>query len=116
VIAHDGLGMAYDGSGNFIEAVKTYMRALRIAPNSADTRTNLGMTYYNLGSYAEATKAFNQALQIDPTNVQAHYGLGLVYIDLRYKDLALNQVEALENSERKDLAASLLERVERYCE
>jgi Tfp pilus assembly protein PilF len=74
------------------------------------------MTYYNLGSYTEATKAFNQALQIDPTSVQAHYGLGLVYVDLRCKDLALDRVEVLENSGQKDVAASLLERVERYCE
>ncbi|HXI23817.1 MAG TPA: tetratricopeptide repeat protein, partial [Pyrinomonadaceae bacterium] len=101
---------------NFIEAIKTYMRALRLAPNSVDTRTNLGMAYYNIGSYAEATKAFNQALQIEPESVQAHYGLGLVYIDLRRKDLALSEVEALENSGRKDVAASLLERVERQCE
>jgi Flp pilus assembly protein TadD len=111
VKAYNDLGMAYDCAGNFLEAIKVHMKALRLEPDSIEVRNNLGMTYYNMGSYTDAIKAFNQALQIEDDSVQAHYGLALVYIDLRRKDSAMEEHEALKNLGQAEVAANLLDEI-----
>jgi Flp pilus assembly protein TadD len=82
------LGISYDRSGRFLDALKTYMKALRFSPDDIALRNNLGQAYFNIGSYREAIKAFQQALHLDPNDAMAHYWLGLVYLDLNDKKMA----------------------------
>jgi tetratricopeptide (TPR) repeat protein len=89
------------------------MKALRLKPDSIDVRNNLGMAYYNIGSYCEATKAFKQALRFKDDNVQAHYGLALVHIDLRLRESALEEHNALVNLGQTQVAAQLLDEIHR---
>jgi Flp pilus assembly protein TadD len=110
---YNELGMAYDSKGKVVEAIKMYMKALRLKPESIDIRNNLGMAYYNVGSYAEATKAFHQALQIKKDSGQAHYGLALVHIDQRLKEPALEEHQVLKNLGEVEIAAQLLDEINR---
>ena len=78
-------------SGQFVNALKVYTKAIVLAPQDAELRNDLGLVYFNIGSYAEAIKAFKQALDIESHNARAHYCLGLVYLDLGDIQMALEE-------------------------
>ena len=104
---------AHAAAGNFLEAIKTYMRVLRLTPDSIETRNDLGMAYFNIGGYTEAAKAFNQALQIQESNVRAHFGLGLVYVDLRRRELAMTEHTTLQDMGEEKMALLLMDHINR---
>jgi tetratricopeptide (TPR) repeat protein len=113
VEAYNNLGVALTNTGQCLEAIKTYMKAIRLKPDYLEAHNNLGMAYYNWGSYPEAIKALRKALQIEPSYPHAHYSLGLVYIDLRDKQLALDEYEALKDM-FPDIANDLLDKIHRH--
>jgi tetratricopeptide (TPR) repeat protein len=102
-------GAAYDELGQFVNALKVYMKAIMLAPHDPDLRNDLGLVYFNIGSYAEAIKAFKQVLEMDSHNARAHYCLGLVYLDLGDIQMALAEREQLSD---EHLAFDLLERIQ----
>jgi tetratricopeptide (TPR) repeat protein len=92
--------------------LKVYTKAIVLAPQDGELRTDLGLVYFNIGSYAEAIKAFRQALDIDPHTARAHYCLGLVYLDLGDTNMALEEHGHLANQNETHLAFELLEKIE----
>ncbi|MBI5837352.1 MAG: tetratricopeptide repeat protein [Candidatus Eisenbacteria bacterium] len=52
--------------GRFGEAVREYMRAAELQPESALARYNLGNALYQSGRYGEALQSFDRALSLDP--------------------------------------------------
>ena len=111
--AHNDLGIIYDRMGNFPAAAKSFVQALRFRSNSAEIRNNLALAYFNIGSYAEAIKAYKQTLSIDPHDADALYGLARVYMDLNDQELALEQHATILNSGQTEIAAHLLDEIQR---
>ena len=58
--------------------MEAFHHALKLAPNSAKTRTNLGNVYVAQGKPDLAEKEFRKALTLDPANRDGNYNLGLV--------------------------------------
>ncbi len=74
------LGNLYYDHGKFREAVDWYGRALEIAPDDVNVRTDRGTSYWNLGEADAAIAEFNRSLQSNPTHAQTLYNLGVVYL------------------------------------
>ncbi len=60
-------GYALAETGNHIEAVKVYQKAIA-AGSGASAHNNLGCSLQNLGKHEEARDAFRKAAQADPSN------------------------------------------------
>lgn len=61
------------------DALKYYLRSLKIQPNSVDARIAAGKTLTALGRPAEALTQLLEAVQLDPRNEVAHYRLAQAY-------------------------------------
>jgi RNA polymerase-associated protein CTR9 len=68
----------------FADALKLYVKALRLDPRAAGTsaRVGVGLCAYHLGDFAKATAAFDRVLSLDPTNVEALAAMAVLRLDL----------------------------------
>jgi tetratricopeptide (TPR) repeat protein len=81
--AHNNLGNAQARTGQFVDAIECYLRALKLRPDFIEARNNLAQAHDGLGSelaakgrWVEASVSFQQALDIDPKFFEAHCNLG----------------------------------------
>ncbi|HEV2418566.1 MAG TPA: tetratricopeptide repeat protein [Terriglobia bacterium] len=61
------------------DALKYYLRSLKIQPNSVDARIAAGKTLTALGRPTEALTQLVEAVRLDPRNEVAHYRLAQAY-------------------------------------
>ncbi len=115
--AHSLLGIAYDRKGLRELARKSYERALRIAPDDAQTLNNLGYSFYLNGDYRRALERLKRSARLAPTDERILNNLALTQCRLGKYD------EALENFTRaggeflaRMNVASMLERAGRAPE
>jgi Flp pilus assembly protein TadD len=88
VRGYNGLGVAYDLSGDHDAAEKTYREGLRIAPKNMSVGNNLALSLALAGKFDEATKILKEIVA-NPASLIAHrQNLALVY------GLAGNDAEA----------------------
>ena len=78
-IAHNNLGVLYDGRGLHDKALEEYEKAIAINPTFADAHNNLGVAYKRKGNYDRAMQEYQRALAGNPNLAEAHNNLGLVY-------------------------------------
>ncbi|MCP5062701.1 MAG: tetratricopeptide repeat protein [Ignavibacteriae bacterium] len=79
-LAHTNMGNALYKRGHAQEAIKHYLKALRIHPNFALAHTNLSAALIKQGRTEEAIEHCLQALRIKPDYALAHYNIGLALI------------------------------------
>jgi len=76
-MAHNNLGVWYEGVGQPDKAVDEYDEALRLRPGYFEAHNNLGGVLLKLpGSAGEAAAQFQAALAIKPDSADAHDSLG----------------------------------------
>jgi tetratricopeptide (TPR) repeat protein len=70
------LGMARSGLNEWDSALKAYMRAIDLDPDSARIRNNVANVYFRRGDFVSAAPAYARALELDPGYLLAafHYG------------------------------------------
>ncbi len=68
----------YYDTQQYPTAIDYYGRALKIAPENANVRTDLGTAMWYLGNSDGAIEQFNQALRYEPTKANALFNLGIV--------------------------------------
>ncbi len=73
------MGNYYTKIGQDQDALKAYMRTLRINPDLAEVYFNLGIIYSRLKRYQNAIEALKQAIRIKPNFADAHLHLGVGY-------------------------------------
>ncbi len=76
------LGLAYQESRMYKEAIEAAKQAIRIKPDYFYAHNSLGLAYKGLGMYKEALEAYKQAIRIKPDEEVPYYNLGGVYIAL----------------------------------
>jgi len=69
-------------------------RAARLAPSSADIRTDLGNVHAMLGDYAAAARSYADALALDPGHPAAHNNLGMLLARDGEREAALGHFRA----------------------
>jgi tetratricopeptide (TPR) repeat protein len=77
-LAHYNLGDALKDQGNMEEALKHFLEAVKINPNSADAHNNIGIILeLHFKKYDEAIYHYHRALRIDSNNPGTHFNLGI---------------------------------------
>jgi serine/threonine protein kinase/lipoprotein NlpI len=82
--AHENLGVAYYGTGNFNAAIAEYQTAIdqykqQQKPPTAQVLTNYGLALFDLKRYREAADYFQRAYETDSTDIEllVHRGFAL---------------------------------------
>ena len=73
------IGSIHQTLGNYQEAIRCFMKALKIRPDNAEIYFNLGVTYKSTGDLNSAVKAYKKAISIRKIFAEAHYSLGNAY-------------------------------------
>jgi hypothetical protein len=73
-------GVAYNGLGNYRQAIDDCSRAIEINPGYALAYTNRGIAYSNLGNYKQAIEDYGRAIEIKPGYALAYTNRGFVYL------------------------------------
>ena len=97
--AHNNLGVAYERSKMFNDAIISYKKALSnlLYRTPEMAYNNLGRIYYRLGKYDEAINAYKEALKRMTNFYPSYYGLALCYnAKGRYGDASLAITKAIE--------------------
>ncbi len=97
----NNMGVAYFQLGNYHEAVKDLVEAVRYCPGQVQYLTNLGGSYTAMGDYEKAIAVLKRGLDIDSDAVPLRKNLAMTYIRMeRYKD-ALNTLEKIPQGKWK---------------
>jgi len=81
-LLHYQLGRAYEDDHQFVNALKSYARALELKPDYGEARVALGHLNMKLNQYDEALDAYNQAVLLDlpaETKAAAYRAMALIY-------------------------------------
>lgn len=81
-------GMANERSGNYVDAVKSYLKGLEAEPENVELLNSMGFALFQQGNSEEALAPLEKALEIDPKHYKAHNNMALVSIDLGELELA----------------------------
>ena len=86
---HTTLGLIYQGTSKYADAVKEFKRALELDPTSDSAYRGLAACYEALGKNAEAEAAYQQAIEIRKDYWGGYSALGAFYAKTaRYDDAA----------------------------
>ncbi len=75
------LGHSYFDSGQSMQAIDAYDKALELDRIDPDVLTDQGIMYRRVGWFDKAIKNFTKANEQNPKHPQSLYNLGLVYRD-----------------------------------
>jgi len=81
-------GMANERSGNYVDAVKSYLRGLEVEPENVEILNSMGFALFQQGKSDEAMVSLEKALKIDPTHWKSHNNMALASIDIGELELA----------------------------
>jgi tetratricopeptide (TPR) repeat protein len=73
------LAMEYSLQNNFVRAVETYFRLLRIDPKNFHAYNNLGIMYKKSGQFRDSIHCYKEAEKINPDSYWVPYNMGLCY-------------------------------------
>jgi tetratricopeptide (TPR) repeat protein len=73
------LGYAHGQTGDHVEEVTYYEKAIDLGFKEDNIFFNLGMAYGELNQIENSIYAFNKALNINPNSADNHFGLALAY-------------------------------------
>jgi serine/threonine protein kinase/tetratricopeptide (TPR) repeat protein len=96
---HVCLGLVFNGTGRYDEAVRQYQQAEQLDPTNDDAYTGLAYAYEKLGKLDEAEKTYKRAIAVRPNHSSSYNQLGTFYLQQsRYQEAAAmySQVIALE--------------------
>ena len=78
-LIYNNRGNAYNGLGNYRQAIEDYDRAIEIKPDYAEAYYNRGIVYVPLGNYRQAIEDYSRAIEINPGYADAYYNRGNAY-------------------------------------
>ncbi len=97
---HLGQARRYRVTGNFLEAIESYRRAIALHTEEPDPFIELALCYLELFQEEKAIQSANQALETDPGNPDAISLLTRIYINLNDRENAARWLKAMETGAR----------------
>ncbi len=111
------LGNVYYDVKQFGKAIIYYSRALELAPNNIDVRTDMGTCYRMLGYLKSAKQEYLISLKYDPDHLFTNFNLGVIYYMLKEKENAIFQwmevIRLSPGSPASKKAKALIEKVKK---
>lgn len=93
IVANGMLAQLFSSQGRKQEAVESWQRTVKIAPQVGAAHNNLGIALSEAGRLEEAVGEYEQALKINPDYAEAHYNLGVASAQLGRVPEAIKQYE-----------------------
>ncbi len=84
----------YESEKQYDTAIKTYHKAVQLAPDQSLLLSALGMAYLRNEDIIPARRYFLKALQVDKNFYQSHLGLGYIYLQGKNFNDAATELEA----------------------
>ena len=86
---HSCLGLVYNGTGKYENAVDQYKRAMELEPTDDRGFSGLAIAYEKLGKPKEAEETFRRAISIRPNDWATYNWLGELYLKIgRFSEAA----------------------------
>jgi len=82
-MAHNLLGMAYQGLQRPDDAIREYKQSTNLAPDYAEAWNNLGSAYHVKKNLKQAVKHYRKAIELKPELASAHRNLGTALLARR---------------------------------
>lgn len=92
-LMHANLGLGYEGTGKFLEAIAEYQKALELSNGNLDLIASIGHAYAVMGRRAEAQKLLRGLEQKVEAGQASPYLAATIYAGLGQKDKAFDLIE-----------------------
>jgi len=102
-LAHNWLGVGYQGSGQTLQAIPEYQKAVELSQGDSDPTAALAHAYAASGRKAEAQKILREWLHQSETAYVSPYMIAAVYAGLGNKDKAFEYLEKAYQERSSDL-------------
>ena len=102
-IAHYLLGVGQEGSGQTLQAIPEYQKAIELSQGDQDAIAALAHAYAAAGKKAEAQKILHEFLRQSETSYVSAYMIATVYASLGDKDNAFEYLEKAYQERSSDL-------------
>jgi TolB-like protein/DNA-binding winged helix-turn-helix (wHTH) protein/Tfp pilus assembly protein PilF len=102
-LAHYWLGVGYEGSGQTLQAIPEYQKAVELSQGDSDTIAALAHAYAATGRKADAQKILHEWLRQSETSYVSPYMIATVYSALGEKDKAFMYLEKAYQEKCPDL-------------
>jgi len=102
-LAHHLLGVGYEGSGQTLEAIHEYQKAVELSERDEDTTAALAYAYAATGRREETKKILSEWEHQSETSYVSSYMIATVYAGLGDKDEAFKFLEKAYQEKSSDL-------------
>lgn len=102
-LAHNWLGIGYQGSGQIREAIAEYQKAVELSQGDSDPTAALAHAYAASGRKPEAQKILHEWLRQSETTYVSPYMIAAIYAGLESKDKAFEYLERAYQERASDL-------------
>jgi TolB-like protein/DNA-binding winged helix-turn-helix (wHTH) protein/Flp pilus assembly protein TadD len=102
-VAHYFLGVGYEGSGQTLEAIPEYQKAVELSEGNTDAAAALAHAYATTDRRAEAQKILSEWKRQSETSYVSSYMIATVYASLGEKDRAFAYLEKAYQERSSDL-------------
>jgi TolB-like protein/DNA-binding winged helix-turn-helix (wHTH) protein/Tfp pilus assembly protein PilF len=102
-LAHDWLGVGYEGSGQTLQAIQAYLKAVELSQGDSDPSAQLAYAYATIGKKSEAEKILRGWLRQSQSSYVSPYMIATVYAGMGRKDKAFEYLERAYQERSPDL-------------
>ena len=103
-LAHNWLGVGYEGSGQILQAIPEYQKAVELSQGDSDPGAQLAHAYAASGRKSEAQKILREWLDQSERAYVSPYMIASVYAGLGKKDKAFEYLEKAYQERSSDLS------------
>lgn len=103
-LAHNWLGVGYEGSGQILQAIPEYQKAVELSQGDSDPGAQLAHAYAASGRKSEAQKILRKWLDQSERAYVSPYMIAAVYAALGKKDKAFEYLEKAYQERSSDLS------------
>jgi len=75
------------------EAIKHFIKAIKLNPHKPTIYYNLGLAYYHIGNMEEAINSYKKAIELKPDYAEAYCNLGMSFNEQRDLEKAIRSYE-----------------------
>jgi len=103
-LAHNWLGVGYEGSGQILQAIPEYQKAVELSQGDSDPGAQLAHAYAASGRKSEAQKILREWLDQSERAYVSPYMIAAVYAGFGKKDKAFEYLEKAYQERSSDLS------------